>query len=85
MVSSNDYLFWSFLALLVLVLILSLSQSRNCKCNKPEKFCTCVGSTMKQVDQETLKSEYNSGKLNEYTDFAALQKANGGPTWKRIT
>lgn len=90
---SNNTLIALVVVLLVVTVVLSVLVSKSkCKCNsnenysnKKESFCVCTGKTKRQVDLPKLKDAYRSGKRTEYTDLAAIQEANGGAKWPKLS
>ena len=51
-------------------------------CMNKEKFCNCFKAKNSVCpNRELLQKLYEDGSLTEYTDFAAIQNALGGPKW----
>jgi len=77
------YVVVSLVTIGVLLYFLIRCENKNC-----DGFCVCShgSGTRKQVCQsrEQTRAAYDAG-LTEYSDFAGMQKAAGGPKWSNIS
>ncbi len=81
----TTYIVISIATIITLIVLLS-----NKKCNDTENYDKCICTQKSggrgrycQNTEETVRA-YNNG-VTEFTDFAGIQRANGGPKWDEVS
>jgi hypothetical protein len=87
---SNEGYFIAYVVVsLIAIVVLAVLVAKKKHCSEGYKKCTCSsagkGRFRSCQDTDVIQNLYKQGVLTEFTDLAAIQQAQGGPQWGRVS